>query len=63
MSSETENGTSDTTYELTCTDCSYQDTVDGSVHDALDEAKAHEDEHEKHSTQHFVDLELVDSTA
>lgn len=63
MSSDTKDATSDLTYELTCTDCAYEATVDGSVHDALDVAKAHQEEHGGLSTEHFVDFELSGRTA
>lgn len=61
MSSETEE-TSSLTYELSCTDCSYEATVDGSVHDALDTAQAHREEHGSTYGGHFVDFELIDNT-
>lgn len=43
-------------FELTCTDCTYETTVEGTFLDALDVANAHEDEHGRTHTDHFVDV-------
>lgn len=62
MPAESEEPASDLTYELTCTDCAYETTVEGDVHDALDAAKLHQEAHENTATGHFVDFELRDGT-
>lgn len=62
MSSETGDATSTLVYDLTCTDCGYETTVEGSAHDALDVAEAHQEEYGDAYTDHVVDLELTDRT-
>lgn len=57
MTSEVKEQTPIHTYELTCTDCPFATTVDGDLHDALDAAEEHQEEHGKLPSDHFVDLE------
>lgn len=60
MSSEVEDPTQTFTYELTCTDCAFEATVDGGVYDALDVAEAHQEKYEDPYAEHFVDFEVSD---
>lgn len=57
MSQESDTATSFPTYDLTCTDCSYEATVVGTVYEALDVADAHQAEHGDPAADHFVNLE------
>lgn len=45
-----------TTYRLTCTDCSFEATVEGDVYEALDHADAHQEEYTDHPGNHFVNF-------
>lgn len=47
-------------YELTCTDCSFEATVEGDFGDALEVADNHQGEFGEITADHFVDLELRD---
>lgn len=47
------------TYVLRCVDCSFETTVDGDPHDALEVADSHHEEHGETVTDHFVNLELT----
>lgn len=58
MTSEDDETASTNVYELTCTDCAFETTVEGSVFDALDVADSHQDEHGQALTEHFVNFEL-----
>lgn len=60
MPAESEESAADNTYELTCTDCAYEATVNGDVHDALDAANLHQGVHGDTAAEHFVDFELSD---
>lgn len=44
-------------FDLSCTDCSFETTVEGSVTDAFDAADAHQEEHGETPTGHFVNFE------
>lgn len=59
MTSETDDRTATTTYELTCNDCPFETTVDGSVLDALDVADSHQEEYGETATEHFVEFEAT----
>lgn len=59
MESETDDSATTTTYRLTCTDCSFETTVNGSVDEALEVAKSHRQEEGVVYLEHFVDFELV----
>lgn len=52
--SETDTGAR---YDLTCTDCSFEATVEGEFGDALDTADEHQDGSGA-AAEHFVDVEL-----
>lgn len=58
MTSEADDSAVSRTYELVCTDCEFGATVDGTVHDALDVADAHQDEHGNRLEDHFVTFKL-----
>lgn len=47
-------------YRLNCTDCSYEDTVEGDLGAALDAANAHQEARGDTAPEHFVNLELED---
>lgn len=61
-----EPGTSDAdetdavAFDLSCTDCSFETTVEGSVSDAFDVADAHQEDHGDTPTGHFVNFERRD---
>lgn len=59
MASEADGSTTAKTYELLCTDCSFEATVQGSFHEALDVAEAHQDDYGKAPADHFVNFQLV----
>lgn len=47
------------TFQLTCTDCSFQAAVEGTVDDALDVAEDHQENRgDGGAIDHFVDFEL-----
>lgn len=58
MTAETNDISTSKTFELTCTDCTFETTVDGSFYDALDVADAHQEEHGVAPTDHFVNFQL-----
>lgn len=60
MASEPDETTSPLRYYLTCTNCEFETTVEGSVQDALDIAETHQKKYGEYYTEHFVDLELDD---
>lgn len=62
MSTEPENTTAESAYQLACTDCEFAARVDGSGFDALDVAETHREEHGETYTEHFVDFELIEDT-
>lgn len=43
-------------FELTCTDCTFETTIEGTFLDALDAADSHEAAHERGHLTHFVDI-------
>lgn len=45
-------------YELFCTDCDFEATVNGTVHDALDIADTHQEEYGERPMDHFVTFKL-----
>ena len=47
------------TYNLTCTDCQFEATVNGDCYEVLDLIDAHQAEHEGDAFDHFVNFELV----
>lgn len=47
-------------YRLRCTDCSYEDTVEGDLDSALDAANAHQETSGDAAPEHFVNLEIED---
>lgn len=47
-------------FDLSCTDCSFETAVEGSVSDAFDAADAHQGEHGETPTGHFVNFERRD---
>ena len=58
MASDADGTASTTTFELTCIDCSFERTVDGTVDDALDVADDHREERGNGApTDHFVNFE------
>lgn len=58
MTAETGEPTATNTYELSCTDCTFETTAEGSFFAALDVADAHQEEHGDAPTEHFVNVEL-----
>lgn len=58
MTSETDQPTSTTTYVLTCTDCTFETNVRGSVYEALQAAKSHRVGNGDADNEHFVDFTL-----
>lgn len=49
-------------YRLSCSDCSYEDTVEGGLEPALDAANAHQDARGDTVPEHFVNLEFEEAT-
>lgn len=47
-------------YRLRCSDCSYEDTVEGDLNAALDAANAHQATLGETDPEHFVNLEFQD---
>ena len=58
MSSEPEESTPSSTYELTCPDCGFETTVTGTVDDVFAVSDSHRETHSKHYKDHYVDWEL-----
>lgn len=48
------------TFELSCNDCPFERTVDGSLYDALELAERHESQTGDVPTDHFVDFERAE---
>lgn len=63
MASETDDSAPRRTYELVCTDCEFEATVDGTVHDALDVADSHQQERGTRIEDHFVTFKLQGYTS
>lgn len=59
MTSEGDASPEPNTYKLTCTNCAFETTVEGTVYEALDVADTHQDEHGEAASDHFVDLERI----
>jgi hypothetical protein len=57
MTSEGNASTGPNTYELTCTNCAFEITVEGTVYKALEVADDHQDEHGETDSDHFVNFE------
>lgn len=47
-------------YELECTDCGFEETVEGGPLEAIEVANAHEKSNGQGSTDHFVNLKLAE---
>lgn len=62
MTSTTDEPTTAHTYELTCTDCAFETSVEGSFLEALDVADAHQEKHGDPLTKHFVNLKRSDTS-
>jgi hypothetical protein len=50
--------TTTTTYRLTCTDCSFETTVEGGSYDVLEIADAHQKTYGETFKDHFVNFEI-----
>lgn len=48
------------TYELSCTDCQFETTVEGTPIEALDVANEHEQSYTTDEPDHFVNFRLAD---
>lgn len=48
------------TYELRCTDCGFETTVEGDTDAALDVAESHQEEYGDDGTDHFVNCEVAE---
>lgn len=57
MTSEADEGSTTDVYELTCTDCPFETTVEGDCFDAIDAAEAHQEEHGISPMDHVVNFE------
>lgn len=57
MTTEVEKTASKPVYELACTDCSFESTVEGEFLDALDVADEHQEQYAGSSMEHFVNVE------
>jgi hypothetical protein len=60
MSSDSDGSAGERTFELSCTDCSFETTVEGEVMDALDVAESHQTKQGESVTDHFVNFERRD---
>lgn len=59
MTTNVDDAGSENVYDLACTDCDFEVTVEGDLFDALDVAESHETERGGSGTmEHFVNLEL-----
>lgn len=47
-------------YRLCCSDCSFEDTVEGDLNAALDAANAHQEVRGDTDPEHFVNLDFQD---
>lgn len=61
MTSDGSDTTAAATFELTCIDCEYSATVEGSLYEAFDVADTHQEEHGETDSDHFVNVERVES--
>ena len=59
MASDASETDSVARYDLSCTDCSFEATVEGGFGDALETADEHQDGSGA-AAEHFVDVELRD---
>lgn len=60
MTTDVDDASSMPVYELSCTDCSFETRVRGTVYDALEEAKSHRVEYGEPHRDHFVNFSLED---
>lgn len=44
-------------YELTCIDCTFEATVEGTVYDVFDVVDTHQERHSDTRPEHFVNFE------
>lgn len=56
-----DESTSTGTYDLTCVDCGFETTVEGSVEEVLEVADAHQEKHGDIPTEHFVNFTRRDT--
>lgn len=54
------SNTTERTYYLDCTSCSFEAVVNGDLDDAYDLIEEHEEAYEDSNDDHFVDLETND---
>lgn len=57
---ESDETTTGPVFELVCTDCTFERTVEGTFYDALDVADEHQEENGTVSTEHFVNFRRND---
>lgn len=58
MTSDVDGSVTANTYELRCTDCTFETTVVGSFADAFEVADSHQEGHGERSLEHFVNVRL-----
>lgn len=58
MTSEEDDRASAPSYELVCTDCPFETTVEGPFLGALDVAEDHQEDNGRQPSDHFVNVEL-----
>lgn len=56
--SELEEATTANTYSLSCTDCSFEMTVEGDTYDALEISDAHQEKYGETLRDHFVNFQM-----
>lgn len=60
MATDSDESTGEATFELSCTDCPFETTVEGAATDALDVAESHQTKQGEGVTDHFVNFERSD---
>lgn len=62
MNTRTDQGVSSRSYELRCTDCSFEATVEGDVFAVLDVIEGHQERYVNDPIEHFVEFECEEAT-
>lgn len=60
MALDTTNADTTGRYRLRCSDCSFEDTVEGDLNAALEAANGHQTTRGDTAPEHFVNLEFQD---
>lgn len=60
MPTEAEDPSSANTYKLTCNECEFETTVEGSIYEVLTVAEEHREKQSEPFAEHTVDFRLTD---